>query len=66
MPSGEVITLFVPVVETATNNPISDDHSTLIQLLASDADLLVHVAPSGEVITLFVPLDETATNKDNS
>jgi hypothetical protein len=50
MPIAEVITLFVPVSATATKIDNSGDQHTENQLLASDADLPVHVIPSGEVI----------------
>jgi hypothetical protein len=66
MPSGDVITRFVPLVATATNIPSSGDQVTAHQPDAADADLLVHVIPSGEVITRFVPAYATATNNPSS
>ena len=51
MPSGEVMTRFVPVYATAINKFRDAAQQTEIQLLASDAVRLVHVMPSGEVIT---------------
>ena len=64
MPSGEVITRFVPLPATATNKESSGDQHTEFQSLDDGAVLCVHVMPSGDVIA-----DDacaTATNKESS
>ena len=48
-PSGEVITWWVPVIDTAQNRDKFGDQQTAFQLLASLAVLAVQVVPSGEV-----------------
>jgi hypothetical protein len=61
MPSGDVITRFVPLLATATKRLLPN--ATEFQEFASAADLAVHETPSGDVITRFVPLLATATNR---
>jgi len=51
MPSGEVMTRLVPLLETATNKDNAADQHTDVHVLAAAAVLSVHVMPSGEVMT---------------
>ena len=67
IPFGEVITLFVPEPDRATNSPSSGDQQTQRQPFNSVADVLpVQVIPSLEVATLFVPSRARATNNLSS
>ena len=58
-PSGDVITLFVPLSATVTNSPFP--YVTLVQDDDSE-ERSVQLIPSGDVITLLAPLLATATN----
>ena len=59
IPSGDVITLFVPELAMAAKTvPFQ---ATPFQEFACAAFLAVQVIPSVEVITRLVPLDDTAT-----
>lgn len=65
IPSGEVIILLVPSLDTATNNPTSAAHITFLHDCAG-AVLAVHVIPSCDVNTLLVPPDATDTIRFNA
>jgi hypothetical protein len=52
IPSGEVITPFVPEAATATNKPLSGDQHTEYHSFVPGVVLAVQVMPSGEVMTL--------------
>lgn len=67
MPSGEVMTLFVPGLDTAANRPSSGDQAMDRQLFASADALAVQVMPSGLVMTPFALLSaDTAANRPSS
>jgi hypothetical protein len=62
-----IITLFVPLLATATNNPFPYTTEVQLEILSYNEDIADHVIPSSLVITLFefglsITL-ETATNK---
>jgi hypothetical protein len=63
MPSGLVITLYVPPPNPTATNCVPD-HVTDLQTIGGSVDVRpVHVMPSGLVIALYVPLpNPTATN----
>jgi hypothetical protein len=64
IPSGDVITLFVPEYATAQNNPISAAQVTPHQPLAAGEVLFVQLRPSVDVF--ICPVWATATNILNS
>src|SRR5207237_6923110 len=67
MPSGEVMTRFVPSLETATKILTSGAQAIEVHELFAALVRVIHPLPSTEVMTLVpLPVFETATNKRSS
>jgi hypothetical protein len=67
IPSGEVITRFVPVDDTAQNIPNAGLQHTELNTLLSGVYLVVQLTPSVELAArIFVPVEPTDTKMPNS